>query len=84
MEFNLTDSITRTQFVNQMKFDFGFEYLQNGNRSWNHKFTNDSGEVLVVRGAHWVLYHPEDDVIAEGTSADELVEFLRIRSVVFA
>ena len=84
MDFNLTNATARAQFAKQMECDFGFKYLQNANRSWNHKFTNDDGEVLAVRGQHWVLYHPEDDVIAEGNSTDELVEFLRIRSVVFA
>lgn len=80
MSFNLSDTSTRVEFSKQMYQDFGFESLEQKSRLWNHKFVNDVGEVLVIRGDCWVLYRPEDDVIAEGESPAGLVEFLQIRA----
>ena len=83
MSFNLSDTSTRVEFSKQMCQDFGFESLEQKSRLWDHKCVNDVGEVLVIRGDCWVLYHPrdpEDDVIAEGESPAGLVEFLQIRA----
>lgn len=59
--------------------EFGFEPFT-VQRSWSKLFRNDTTtEVVNARGSAWVLYHPEDDVIAEGEGPDSLNEFFKNR-----
>ena len=79
MSYTLDDMFGKISAYERIQKDFGFVPAGTGVRSWSHKFINAAGEVLNVRGSDWVLYHPEDDVIAEGTAPAELKKFLLSR-----
>jgi hypothetical protein len=79
MSYTLDDMFNKISAYERIQKDFGFVPAGTGVRSWSHKFINEAGEVLNVRGSDWVLYHPEDDVIAEGTVPAELKKFLLSR-----
>lgn len=76
MSFTLDDIVGKIESYEQVRKEFGFQPAGSGRIAWTHQFINEAGEVLNVRGSDWVLYHPEDDVIAEGTKPEELKRFL--------
>ena len=79
MGYTLNDVFNKIEAYERIQKAFGFKAAGTGVRSWSHQFINAAGEVLNVRGSDWVLYHPEDNVLAEGTTPAELKKFLLSR-----